>query len=309
MRRPFVIDCDTGTDDAIMLAAAVGCGDIDIKAVTCVNGNVPEDMVARNNLSLLEYFRCDIPVIRGAGRAISGEVRHEDYCHGETGLGSLVIPDAAASHFAEGIASEEIYRIAKEAGGNLEILATGPMTNLALSIINHPDIAGMIKHLWFMGGAVYGGNMTGCAEYNIWKDPVAAHVVITSGISEITMVGLDVTGKAVMKKEDADLLRARGTKRSTAAAELIDFMLERRRRGGEDACIHDALAFLAAVEPSCLKFKKFAVDVEYKGAYANGFTYVDLLEETGMEKNVTVAIWVDTEAFRGHLCDAILRGD
>ena len=309
MRRPFVIDCDTGTDDAIMLAAAVGCSEMDIKAVTCVNGNVTEDLVARNNLSLLEYFGCDIPVIRGAARPVAGGARYADYCHGETGLGSLVIPDACTSHFAEGIASEEIYRIAKEAGGNLEILLTGPMTNLALSVINHPDIAGMIKHLWFMGGAVYGGNMTGCAEYNIWKDPVAAHVVITSGISEITMVGLDVTRKAIMKKEDADLLRAHGTKRSTAAAELIDFMLERHRCGGEDAYIHDALAFLAAVEPSCLKFEKFAVDVEYKGAYANGFTWVDILGDSGREKNVTVAVEVDTEAFRKLLCDAVMRED
>ena len=232
-KRPFLIDCDTGTDDAIAIMAALGSPQVEVRAVTSVNGNVSENYTSQNNLDLLEYLgRTDIPVAHGAVRPLlSGIVNDEGGTgtHGKTGLGTITLPHAQCSSFDCRIASELVYDLAVECAGDLELLVIGPMTNIAIALCNHRDLAGLIKHIWFMGGAAHGGNVSPTAEFNIWVDPEAAHIVFQSGIP-MTMVGLDVTLKAVMTEEDVAQLRCKGSKAGTLAADLLDFMLQRRAR-------------------------------------------------------------------------------
>lgn len=306
MKRPFIIDCDTGTDDAVMLCAALGCEEIAIRAVTSVNGNAREEAVAKNNLDLLTYFGAEIPVARGAGRPILYKDVNDDLTHGGTGLGNVKVP-ASKKKYADLVASELIYQTACEEDGKLELLLTGPMTNLAISIVNHPDLPGRIRHLYFMGGAISGGNMNTCCEYNSWVDPVAGHIVLTSGIPAVTMVGLDVTLKAVMEREDAERLASAGTPRADIASQLLFYMMERRNRGGEDVLMHDALALCAAVHPSCLSFRDYSVDVEYKGNLTAGCTVADLYGRNGKKPNVSAAMELDVADFRAWLLRSILR--
>ena len=176
--RKFVFDCDTGTDDAIAIAAAFGSDDIEILGITSVNGNVREEFVSVNNLNLCEYLGAAVPVCHGAVWPLSCGFRNtSDMTHGKTGLGSIVLPDAEKLKFDERIASRFLYEKAMECSGELELLVTGPMTNIALAIIQYPDFSEKIRHLWFMGGSVWGGNGTSTAAFDSGADPYAALTV------------------------------------------------------------------------------------------------------------------------------------
>ena len=309
-KRPFLIDCDTGTDDAIAILAALYCPQVEIKAITSVNGNVHEVYTSRNNLDLMEYLGRDIPVARGAVRPLLGGVLDTEGApdtHGKTGLGGIQLPTAQRS-FDPRVADQVIYETAVACKGELELLVIGPMTNVAIALCNHGDLAGLIKHIWFMGGAVQGGNVLPTAEFNIWADALAGHIVTQSGIP-MTMVGLDVTLKAVMTEEDIAALRKVDTRACALAADLLDFMVVRRDQGGEDLVMHDALAFAAAVYPECLRCVDSFVDVEYSGVYTMGHTFSDAgrRHPSGKAPNVSVALDIDVPLFRRWLVETISR--
>ncbi|MBC5582477.1 nucleoside hydrolase [Anaerofilum sp. BX8] len=304
-KRPFIIDCDTGTDDAIAIIAALYSDEVEVRAITSVNGNVEHKYVCQNNLDLMEYLGQDVPVAKGAVKAIRDMNLHSnDGTHGPTGLGTLTLPAAQHKQFDPRIAAQVIYETAVEEKGELELLVIGPMTNIAIALLQYPDLPGLIKHIWFMGGAAVGGNVNTTAEFNIWVDPEAAHVVLESGIP-MTMAGLDVTLKAAMIEEDAAELRACGTRGADFVADLLEFMFRRRDNGHEDALMHDALALGAALCPECLVCKDCFVDVECFGQYTRGHTAVDLKGRSGKPANVSVALEIDVPRFRRWLVDTV----
>ena len=304
-KRPFIIDCDTGTDDAIAIMAAFGSDEIELLGITSVNGNVKEEYVSQNNLELCEYLDFDCPVCRGATFPLTLGYRNaSDKTHGTTGLGSVELPKSKQKDFDPRQSARFIYEKALEYNGELELLVIGPMTNIAIAYIQFPEIKNLIKHIWFMGGSVYGGNVTTNAEFNIWADPEAAHAVFLSGIP-LTMVGLDVTLKAVLDESDIEKLRANHTKASDLTADLLEFMAVRRDDGGEDLVMHDALALAAAIYPECMEYEDYWMDVETNGTYTRGHTFADIRNKTGNDPNVTVAVKVDNEMFRRWLVDKI----
>ena len=297
-RRKFIIDCDTGTDDAIALCAALGSEEIELLGITSVNGNVQEKYTSSNNLNIIEYLGYSIPVCHGAVWPLTMGYRNSsEMTHGLTGLGSVVIPEAKKSDFADSVACDFLYQKAVECKGELVLLVVGPMTNIALAVIQYPEFPKLIKHLYFMGGALRGGNVTPTAEFNIWADPEAAHTVFQSGIP-LTMVGLDVTLKAVMKEEDIAELRSFNSKAADFVADLLDFMVIRRDKGGEDLVMHDALALAAALYPECMQYKEYWMDVELTGTYSRGHTFADMRNRYHKEPNVRAATEVDSVAFR-----------
>ena len=305
MKRKLIIDCDTGTDDAIALLAAFGCEEIELLGITSVNGNVIEKYTSKNNLDICEYVGFNTAVCHGATLPLTSGYRNaSDNTHGTTGLGSVVIPDAKTYKFDERIASQFLYEKAIECSGELELVVIGPMTNIALAIIQYPEFPKLIKHIYFMGGAIWGGNVTTTAEFNIWADPEAAHTVFVSGIPQ-TMIGLDVTEKAIMTKEDVEELRNNNTRASVLAADLLDFMAIRFDDGGEDLVMHDALALAACLYPECMKYEEYFVDTETAGTYTRGHTFVDVRRRSGNKPNMKVAIDVDVESFRRWLVDKI----
>ncbi|MBQ1827497.1 MAG: nucleoside hydrolase, partial [Erysipelotrichaceae bacterium] len=193
---------------------------------------------------------------------------------------------------------------AVECKGELELLVTGPMTNIAIAVLQYPDFPKLIKHMYFMGGAVKGGNVSPTAEFNIWVDPEAAHTVFASGIP-LTMVGLDVTERAIMVRADIEELYAHNTPASNLSADLLDFMSRRHGRGGEDLMMHDATALAAALYPQCLTFKDYWVDAECKGEYTRGHTFADYKNKLKKTPNCSVAVDIDVVSFRRWLVDRI----
>lgn len=303
-QRPFIIDCDTGTDDAIAIVAAFGCKDIKVRALTSVNGNVCEAYTSANNRNIAEYLGLDTEVAHGARIPFFSRGEYYDTTHGTTGLGDVTLPEAKKVPFAKEAAPELIKRIAEEEDGRLELLVIGPMTNIAVAISLYPELREKIRHIWFMGGAAKGGNMSPTAEFNIWVDPVAAKLVIGSGIP-MTMVGLDVTLKAVLNREDEEIIRSCGKKGAVLVADLLDYMFRRHENGGEDALMHDALALGAAVCPECLECRDYFVDVECNGEYTAGHTMVDVRNRTGKAPNVSVAMEIRLDVFREWLRESV----
>ena len=303
-KRPFILDCDTGTDDAIAIVAALGCEEMELVGITCVNGNVPEEDVARNNRNLLAYLGRNIPVCRGAWLPFSANRRTGAGAgvHGSTGLGTVELPEAKSCPFEERIAAQFIYEEAKKRNGELELLVTGPMTNIAIAIIEHPDFCDYIRHLYFMGGAAAGGNVNNTEEFNIWVDPEAVHIVLSSPIP-CTMVGLDVTNLAIMTREDEERIRSLNTKEAVFVADLIRYMSSREKI--LLARMHDPLALASALFPECLETKTCFVDTECRGTYTRGHTAADLRNRRNREPNTEVAVKVNVELFKDWLIEKI----
>ena len=297
-KRKFIIDCDTGTDDAIAIVAGLCSDEIEVRAITTLTGNVSVKYTSQNTLNLVRYIGSKVPVAIGAWNPLKlrTDDRYAEETHGKTGLGGIVLPTAEDS-FCKENAIEVIYNEAVKAQGQLEIVAIGPLTNIAIALLLYPQLKTYIKHLWIMGGAITGGNITATAEFNMWCDPEAAKIIFASGI-ECTMIGLDVTTKAVLGQEDMDRIGALGTKAGEVVSAILKFMIERGKNGGEAPLMHDALAVAAALCPECLKCRKYFVDVECEGEYTFGHTEVDLYQWLGKTPNVSVAEEVDLPLFK-----------
>lgn len=297
-KRRIIIDCDTGTDDAIAIVAALYLSEAKVEAITTVTGNVSVEYTSENSLNLVRYLGFDTPVAVGAWGPLKShtEMCYAEETHGKAGLGDVIIPKSE-DKFTEKTAVEMIYKKAVEAKGELEIVAIGPLTNIAITMLLHPEIKKLIKHIWIMGGSIYGGNITPTAEFNMWCDPEAARMVLKSKIP-CTLVGLDVTEKAVLDKSDIEKIRALGTKAGDLISDILEFMDRRHAEGGEDLVMHDALAVAAAFCPECLTYKAFYMDVECEGTYTYGHTEMDIWEESGQEPNAQVAVGIDLEKFK-----------
>lgn len=304
-KRPFIIDCDTGTDDAIALVAALGCPEMEIVGITSVNGNVAEKYTSQNNLDIMEYLGCDIPVCHGAflPLAANRETAAGAGVHGKSGLGNVELPKASRTDFDRRMAAEFIYDKALEYDGELEILASGPLTNIAIACLEHPQLGDYIRRIYFMGGAMHEGNVTTSAEYNIWVDPEACHTLMMSQIP-LTMVGLNVSNQALMGAEEEQLIRSYQTRESALVADLLLYHTS-REHPYEFARMHDPLALASCIYPDCLKFKEYFVDAEIRGKYTRGHTAVDIRGRYKERANVSVAVELDLPLFKKWLCEKV----
>jgi inosine-uridine nucleoside N-ribohydrolase len=186
------------------------------------------------------------------------------------------------------------------------LVATGPLTNVALLLARHPRVASELERIVLMGGAIGEGNVTPAAEFNIWADPEAAHRVFSSGL-DLTMVGLDVTHRALMRREHVDRLAA-GGRAGRLVADLYDFYVghHRRRYRWDGAPVHDALAMAHVIDATLLELKDCGVRVDTGGELSRGRTYVDLWGDTGWEPNCRVAVDVDVDRFFELLIERIV---
>lgn len=305
---PIVFDCDTGTDDAIAIIAALYCGRFDIKAFTTVAGNVPLSKSSVNTLNLVRHLGFDIPVAKGAEKPLLR--RHDDLIklniHGEQGMGPLVFP-VSDDAFTDENAVELIKKLAIAHAGELEIIATGPLTNMALFVTLYPELCKNIKRIVFMGGAVKGGNLTTSAEFNIFVDPEAARLVLMSGIP-LVMVGLDVTQQCKVDDAMMDATAGLKSKAGKIYELLFSFMggrtLDEQGRRGSPS-LHDPLAVAAAAFDDMVGLNHYFVDVECEGKYTYGHTFVAKNWRFRGEPNCHVAETVEADRFKQWLLDVI----
>jgi pyrimidine-specific ribonucleoside hydrolase len=295
---PVLIDCDPGQDDAIALLLALASPELDVLGVTTVAGNQTVDKTTVNALKVLELAgRADIPVAPGADRPLVSALVVADDAHGESGLDGPALPAPRVRPIGQHAVDFLAERV-DTAEEPVTLVALGPLTNVALLLDLHSEAASTIERLVLMGGAIGEGNMTASAEFNIWTDPEAAARVFESGL-DVTMVGLDVTNRAVLTSDDADRLRETGPIGNAVAAMLdfyLGFYLNAYDHGG--APIHDALAVAHVIRPEIVTWAERRVDVELAAGLCRGRTVVDMRRQrAGPEPNARVAVDVDPRAF------------
>lgn len=306
-RIPLVIDVDTGTDDAIcLICALLNQMMLDIRFVSTVCGNVSLEKTSKNTLNLLRFLGSGILVAKGASKPLKQEL-HCAVSHGESGLGDIVLP-VADPVFLERNAWDALYDEAVAQKGNLQLLAVGPLTNVAMAIEKYPEIKTLINRITIMGGSLLGGNMTMASEFNIFNDPEAAQIVFESGIP-LTMIGLDVTLKPKLPMRVVNAIRKIDTPHAQVTKQIIDFMIRRKSEiGGDAPNFHDVIALMAVIAPSILTYRPYYMTVETEGKVTRGMTVADFLCVSGREPNVNVAIDIDVRRFWRWFLDNFERG-
>lgn len=309
---PLIIDSDPGLDDALAIGLAVARPELDLLAVTTVGGNADVTHCTENALRLLHAFgRADIPVGEGAAGPLIGSVVRATEVHGASGIGTTTLDPSPAVKRPEG-AVALMARILAEHPEPVAIAPVGPLTNIALLLRLHPELAHRIAHLSIMGGSIGEGNTTVSAEFNIYADPEAADVVFRSGIP-ITMIGLDVTHQALLDRASATALRNLGTTSARIAAELTEYALDRNLEwsGATTTAIHDAVAVAHLAVPDLVAVAPYHVVVDTTDGPARGRTVCDglpyRLRRDARTPNADVGIVIDRQRFEALLIDAFGR--
>jgi len=320
MPVPFIIDVDTGIDDAFGLLYALAAPSIRLLGVATVAGNVDLAKATRNTRAVLALGgRADIPVWSGCAAPLLHAPEDASDIHGASGLGYAILPKPTAEP-SPTHAIDAIVAAAKQHTGELVLVATGPLTNIAAALLRDPDLPRRLKRFVLMGGAFREtGNVTPAAEFNIWHDPEAARIVFRAfggeGSAPLVAVGLDVTRKT--RLEEADLVtlasRCAGTKHGAELMRFLDdsaryyFELMERRFGGRYFTMHDPLAIGAAIDPSLLVTQLAPVDVETRGELTRGMTVADWRGTRKKPSHTEVAIDVDAPRFIGAFLDGMER--
>ncbi len=295
----IILDCDPGHDDAIALLLALGSPELELVGVTTVSGNQTLEKTTANALRVLEFVGVDVPVARGAGRPLVRERFVADYVHGESGLDGPELPAAQR----EPVEEHAIEFLARNVAG-ATLVATGPLTNVALLLAMYPEAKP--DRIVLMGGAIGEGNVTPAAEFNIWADPEAARRVFESG-HDVTMVGLDVTHQALVTPAHNDRLRASG-RAGKLAAELVDFYAQFHGKvypelGGSP--MHDPVALAHVLDDGFLDVRPAHIVVDCAWDAGRGRTNVDTRGRNGKEPNAKAAVGIDSERFLTLLLERI----
>ncbi len=292
MPTPIFLDCDPGHDDAIALLLALASPELDLLGVTTVHGNQTLDKTTENALRVLELAgRTDVPVARGADRPLARELHVAAHVHGESGMDGPDLPAATTQPVEE----HAVDFIAQRIVPGTVLVPTGPLTNIALYLEQHGTEN--VDRIVLMGGAIAEGNMTPAAEFNIWADPEAAQQVFHCGLP-VTMIGLDVTHRALLTPAWAERFRTAG-KLGVFVAELVEFFKQYHADtyGWDGAPIHDAVALAQAFRPDLVETVHRNVEVELESELCRGRTVVDLWNRTERAPNADVGVDVDADAF------------
>jgi inosine-uridine nucleoside N-ribohydrolase len=299
---PIVIDCDPGHDDAIAILLALASPEVELVGVTTVAGNQTLDKTTRNALKVLELAdRTEVPVAAGADAPLARKLVTATHVHGESGLDGPDLPEPTTRPLAAHAADFLAERI--EPG--VVLVPTGPLTNVALLLERHPDVTQRLERIVWMGGAIAEGNMTPAAEFNAYVDPEAAARVFASGI-HVTMIGLDVTHRALFTREHAERLRPAG-RAGRAVAELSDFFqgFHESHYGFGGSPIHDALAVAHVIDPTLVETLHTNVEIETASQFCDGRTVVDRWRSADRAWNAHVGIDVDAPRFLELLVERI----
>ncbi|RQD70284.1 MAG: pyrimidine-specific ribonucleoside hydrolase RihA [Tindallia sp. MSAO_Bac2] len=309
MKKPIIMDCDPGHDDALALLLAFASDELDVKAVTTVGGNQTSEKTLNNAMRVLSYAGItDVPVAPGASQPLIRELQIAPEVHGESGLEGPELPEPTFEAYDKSAIElmEEVIMASEE---KITLVPTGPLTNIATLLLTVPEAKDRIERISLMGGSAVGGNWTPAAEFNILVDPEAADVVFQSGIP-ITMCGLDVTHQAQIYDDEIESIRSQGGKVSVMVAELLDFFAKfHKQLGFEGSPLHDPCAVAWLIKPELFTSRHLHVDIETRGEFTSGATVVDYRGVTGKHPNTDVVYDVDRKAFIQLLMDSFKKYD
>lgn len=309
--RPLIIDTDPGQDDAVALLAALASPEeLEVLAITAVAGNVPLDLTVANCLALVELAdRRDVPVYRGSSRPMVKELVTAEYVHGPTGIDGAGLGPPSL-HEADGHAVDRIIELLMSSGdGAVTVCTLGPLTNIGMAIVREPRIVPKIAELVMMGGGFFeGGNTTPAAEFNIYVDPHAAHVVLRSGVP-LVMMPLDVTHKALTTRDRLQRFADLGTKAGNSVAGMLDFYdrWDMDKYGFEGGPLHDPTVIAYLLQPGLFSGKEVNVEIEIHSPLTEGMTVIDWWGVTDRHPNALVMNSIDADGFFDLLVERIGR--
>ena len=296
-KTKIILDCDPGHDDAVAITLAANSDKIDLLGITVVAGNQTLEKTQVNARNVCQWLGVDVPVYAGCGQPMVREKMVAGDIHGETGLDGPAFPPLTKPLEKEH-AVNFIIRTLMESDGDITMVTTGPMTNLAMAMRMEPAIIPKIKQIVLMGGAYTNGNVTPAAEFNIIADADAAYVCFTSGCP-ITMMGLDVTRKVLCYPEIVDRMEKIGNKASKLFADLMRFFCKTQKEvfGWEGGPLHDPVTIAWLIDPSVVTLKPMHAEIDIRSVQSYGRTNCDFFGYGGQEPTANVAIDIDAEKF------------
>ncbi|PAD72096.1 MULTISPECIES: nucleoside hydrolase [Paenibacillus] len=299
MNSRIILDVDTGIDDALAIILAVKSRKLDMLGITTVCGNVSLQQATENTCKVLELIDAtDVPVIAGAASPLIRKSHYEHRVHGQDGLGGALPEPPVSKQAQEGFAPDFIIEQVMKYPGEVTLIMTAPLTNLALALMKCPELPRYLKEVIFMGGVVRGhGNVTPTAEYNTFADPEAARMVLHAGIDQLTQVGLDVTRQTLLN--DAAIAKLTDSTLRSYVAKSTEIYINRyEQMNGVRACaLHDPLAVGVALNPELVGRRKYYVDVETASRLCDGQMVCDIQNRLGQEPNLLVCETVDADRF------------
>ena len=312
--RRIIVDCDPGQDDAIALLLALAAPDLlEILGVTVAAGNAGIDLTQRNARMICEFAgRGDIKVYAGCSRPMVKEPVKADYYHGESGIAGFEVFEPRLKLQPAHAVDFLSRSLMAEADKSVTLACLGPLTNIAMALVMEPRIAQKIDKIVLMGGAQKeGGNITATASFNIYCDPHAAHVVLTSGLP-VVLVNLDLTHQLVMTRARLAAIAGIGNPQAAAVHSMLTWDEERRLKmysaGADGLPVSDVSVIAYLIDPTLFSGTEFHVRIETQSPLTMGMTVVDLWNVSGESPN---ALWLqsaDVEGFFAMLIDRLRRG-
>ncbi|WP_227269429.1 nucleoside hydrolase [Roseobacter weihaiensis] len=309
--RKIIIDTDPGQDDAVaILLAFASPQELDVLGLTCVAGNVPLDLTAKNARIICELAgKTDVPVYAGCDRPLARALVTAEHVHGKTGLDGPDLPDPQMPlqqmHGVDFI----IETLRAAPSGTVTLCPLGPLTNIATAFRKAPDIVQKVQEIVLMGGAYFEvGNITPTAEFNIYVDPEAADIVFKSGAPTVVMP-LDVTHKALVTAPRNDAFRALGTPVGIAVAEMTDFFerFDKEKYGSAGAPLHDPCVTAYLIKPALFTGRHVNVEIETRSELTLGMTVADWWGVTDRQKNAYFIGDLDADGFFDLLTERLAR--
>lgn len=310
-RKKIIIDTDPGQDDAVaILLALASPDDLEVLGLTCVAGNVPLALTARNARMICELAgKTDVPVYAGCDRPMDRSLVTAEHVHGKTGLDGPDLPAPVMPLQDQHAVDFIIDTLRREPEGTVTLCPLGPLTNIATAFRQAPDIVTRVRDIVLMGGAYFEvGNITPTAEFNIYVDPQAADIVFNSGVRLVVMP-LDVTHKALVTKERNEAFRGLGTTVGTAVAEMTDFFerFDKEKYGSSGAPLHDPCVTAYLMWPELFAGREINVEIETTSELTMGMTVADWWGVTDRPKNALFMGDIDADGFFTRLTERLAR--
>ena len=306
--RPLIVDCDPGQDDAVALLLAMASPDaFDLLGITAVAGNVPLDRTESNARRIRDLAgRPEVPVHAGCARPMVREPASAEFIHGESGIDGADLPEprrpAAPQHGVDFLVDT-----LRAAPAPVTLATLGPLTNVAMAIVKCPEILGNVREIVAMGGAIGLGNVTPAAEFNVYADPHAAHVVFEAGAA-LTMIGLDVTHQAIATPARIEAIRALDTAPAAAVCGMLEaYGAKNVAAYDHGAPLHDPCVIAYLLAPGLFDGREMRVDIELNQGHAFGRTVCDRYNRRGLPANARVLEQIDADGFYALLTGRLAR--
>jgi len=307
-----IMDCDPGIDDAIALTILLAHPDkADLIGVTTVGGNVKLDYVTQNAQKLLTFLGSHAELASGQAVPLVKGIKTASQVHGKTGMDGYDFPKNSLDYpLTSSNAVTYMYDRISKSNEKINLVATAPLTNVALLLKTFPDVKQNIEHIYIMGGSTLQGNVTLAAEFNAYVDPEAMDIVFNSGLP-ITLSGLNLTeDKAYLTMEEIDQIKNLGHVGVMASSILDFYSAHERSKGMTKIPIHDACAVISLIAPELFtKSTNYSMDVSLTNDQFRGMTYPDRRISAEQKNNIKVLEDVDREAFVKFIFDSIQSYD